>query len=144
MPKIEIALCEDQTIKEITEHNWQVFNEMYEKEPYSFDKYKERIGKEIPIILIAKENNQIIGDMIIFERSNELYLWILAVNKKHRKKGIASSFLKELISIARQKNKTKINTKVYHVSKEMQKFLLKNNFSIKDRREDYSIFELNL
>ncbi|MBI2102723.1 GNAT family N-acetyltransferase [Candidatus Woesearchaeota archaeon] len=117
-------------LKEIVLLNESVFRGMYEHEPYSLDHYTERLLKVKPVIYIAKSGNQIIGDAISFERDGSLYLWILAVSPEFRNRGVASTLFNLMEQHARDNGIGSVSTKVYNVSKEMLRLLLKKGYNI--------------
>ena len=117
-------------LKEIVLLNHSIFEGMYEHEPYSLEQYQERLSTVKPIIYIAKSDNQIVGNAISFEKEGSLYLWILGVSKQFRNQGIGSKLLDLTEQFAKDNGIGSVTTKVYNVSTEMLRLLLKRGYNI--------------
>lgn len=117
-------------LENIVRLNHDIFKGMYENEPYSLDFYREKIKNKTILFLVAKLNNQMVGDSISFERDGSLYIWIMGVAEKHRNIGIASELLNYNEKYARSNKYGSITIKVYNVSKEMLKLLLARGYQV--------------
>ncbi len=86
----------------------EVFNDMdtyTEKQPSS--NYLEKLlNKDSFIALAALKNNNVVGAMVAYElvkfeqERSEFYIYDLAVDKSHRREGIATGLIEELKNIA--------------------------------------------
>lgn len=72
------------------------------------DMLKQGIQSEDGILLIAEENNEIIGLAIGREAAGVCDLRFLGVKKEHRQKGIGTSLLNKLIEVAKERNAHKV------------------------------------
>jgi aminoglycoside 3-N-acetyltransferase I len=84
-------------------------HDSYEAKPPS-DKYLESLlAKEHVIALVAMAGEELLGGLVAyeldkFERARrELYIYDLAVDKKHRRRGIATALIENLRTIAAQR-----------------------------------------
>lgn len=129
-PKIVIENGSMENLEQIVHFNYEIFKGMYEKEPYSLKQYQDKLKGMEPIILIAKEDEELAGDSISFGRDNSFYVWILGVNKKHRGKGIGSSLLDKNEQFAQESGYESISAKVYNVSENMQHLLKQRGYEV--------------
>ncbi len=127
---MEIIQGSIENLEEIVKLNQKIFQGMYENPPYSLEHYKEKLSDKKPLIYLARDNKQIIGNSIAFEKSDSFYIWILGVDKKYRRQGIADNFLQNTEDFARVNGFELVTTKVYEVSNDMQKLLLKRDYKI--------------
>jgi ribosomal protein S18 acetylase RimI-like enzyme len=129
-PKIVIENGNMENLEQIVRFNYEIFDGMYENEPYSLEQYQDKLKGTEPIIFIAKEDDELAGDSISFGRDNSFYIWILGVNKKHRGKGIGSSLLDKNEQFAQENGYESISAKVYNVSVEMQRLLKQRGYEV--------------
>ncbi len=130
--------------------NCEIFKGMYSSAPYSLEYYRRRLIDEAPFICLVKNDKKLIANSIAFEKNNSFYLWILAVDKKYRKQGIASKLLQMNEEMAKEKGLKVVSTKVYKISKEMIQLLTKRGYTERgdissnnlDKNKFY-FFELN-
>lgn len=127
---IELIEGETQRLSDIVMLNYQIFKGMYDWEPYSVEEYQKRLSNTKPIFFLASQEEQLMGDAIIFEKNNSLYLWILGVDASARKKGVASALFEAIETYAREKKYSHITMKVYNVSTDMLRLTLKRGFHI--------------
>ena len=125
---IERGSLED--LEQIVHFNYEIFNGMYEDEPYSLEQYKDKLKDKESVIFISRKNDEITGDSISFGRDNSFYIWILGVNEKHRGEGIGSSLLDKNEQFAQENGYESIFVKVYNVSEEMQKLLNQRGYQV--------------
>ncbi|MBC7981881.1 GNAT family N-acetyltransferase [Candidatus Parcubacteria bacterium] len=119
-------------LSEIVSLNYSVFDGMYDRSPYNLEDYQKKLKNVDPIIYIAEQGGQIIGDSIAFARDNNWYLWIFGVSKNHRRQGIASNLFKLQEKYAKEKGYQKVTMKVYNVSKDMLLVAIKRGYEIAD------------
>lgn len=124
-----------QTLTQLAQFNYHIFDGMYENEPYSPEQYKERLKGKNPIIFIVKKDKNLVADSISFEQDNSFYIWILAVDKNYRGQGIGASLLDKNEKFARENGYKTVSTKVYNVSKEMKRLLKQRNYKIVKRQK---------
>lgn len=130
--KLEIIQTDLISLPDIVALNSVIFATMYEHPPYSLQQYQEKLKNVLPYILIAKNNNQLVGDSIAFERNGGLYLWILGVDASVRRLGIASQLLDLNEKYAVDHHLSSVTVKVYNVSPDMQRLLISRNYLITD------------
>lgn len=125
-----------------------IFEGMYKHKPYTLEDYQKRLKDKKPIIYLVKDNNNFVGYSIAFEQDGQFYLWILGVIKEFRNKGIGNKLINKNKEEAVKNNFKSIFVKVYDVSREMQKLLIKNGFQIEKTNningEFVKFFRLNL
>ena len=127
---VNIQNSDISNLEKIANLNYNIFSGMYENKPYSLDEYKSRLTGKDPIIFIAVEDNQIIGDSIAYKDNDDLYLWILGIDKEYRNLGIGKQLLQKNKEYSQNNNLTLIKVKVYGVSVEMRKLLENNGYRI--------------
>ncbi len=133
---MEIKQVEINRLSEIVEMNKKVFENMYDWPVYELDDYKKRLEGVTPIIFIVEDDGKIVGNCISFEKDNKFYLWILGVLKEYRNQGIASKLFELREQYAREHNYKKIFAKVYNVSEEMLKLMIKRGYKIIEVKEN--------
>jgi len=74
----------------------------------ALDMLKQGIESKDGILLIAEENNEIVGLARGREAAGVCGLGFLGVKKEHRHKGIGTSLLKKLIELAKERNAHKV------------------------------------
>ncbi len=124
-----------QTLTQLAQFNYHIFDGMYKNEPYSLDQYKERLKGKNPIIFTVKKDKKLVANSISFEQDNSFYIWILAVDKNYRGQGIGASLLDKNEKFARENGYKTVSTKVYNVSKEMKRLLKQRNYKIVKRQK---------
>lgn len=117
-------------LPEIVRLNTRIFAGMYETPPYSLEQYQNKISNTDPFILLARDGNTLAGDSISFERDGNYYIWILGVDPKFRKMGIATRLLELNEAKARTLELKNVTVKVYNTSPDMQKLLTARNYQI--------------
>ena len=140
-----------ENLEDIVNFNYDIFERMYQDEPYSLEHYKEKLKDKDKVIFLAKMDDKIIGDSISFKRGNSFYIWILGVDKKYRGKGIGNLLLEKNEKFAKENSYESVSVKVYNVSDSMQSILNKRGYKmikIEENKTDskYNIvwFELKL
>jgi ribosomal protein S18 acetylase RimI-like enzyme len=137
-------------IVELVEMNFRVFDGMYEHPPYSLDEYKKRLEGKSPAVFVAKDGEKIIGDVISFEESGALYLWILAVSPEYRGRGIGGKLIEMTENFAKESGFKKVSAKVYGISEKMLALLSSRGYTVvreikgKNRASDTIFFELKI
>lgn len=127
---IEFVVGNVDELEEIVKINYIIFSGMYERELYSLEVYKQKSSQNKPVIYLAKYDGKIVGDSISFAGKGFFYVWVLGVLKEYRRKGIATKLLGLNEEHARSKNFSLIRIKVYNVSNEMQRLLLKRGYTV--------------
>jgi putative acetyltransferase len=74
----------------------------------ALDMLKQGIESKDGILLIAEENNEIVGLARGREAAGVCSLGLLGVKKEHRHKGIGGSLLSRLVEVAKERNAHKI------------------------------------
>jgi len=115
-------------LQRIQELNQRVFQEFWE-DPYSLQKYFQKLNGKDPLILLVEES-VIIGDLIAFNKQDSFYIWLMAVEKRFRRRGVGSRLLEECESFARQHDFPSLSVKVYNISSAMQRLLIKRKYLI--------------
>lgn len=132
----------------IIELNQKIFNEIF-PQPYGKKEYEQKIKENVPAdIFLAVESEKenpksledtnIIGDLISFKQNENLYIWIMGVEKNYRNRGIGKGLL-NLCEDSAIKSGGKIScvtAKVYNVSPDMQRLLIKQGYIITDFKKD--------
>jgi RimJ/RimL family protein N-acetyltransferase len=121
---------------DIWKFNYAIFKKIFKKEPFSLEKYRERLSDKNPSIRIIKYRGSIIGDSVAYKKGDDLYIWILSIGVKYRNKGLATRLLKLNEKFAKKGKLKSVTVKVYNVSTEMQRLLIKNRY-IPEKIEKY-------
>lgn len=124
-----------QTLTQLAQFNYHIFDGVYENEPYSPEQYKERLKGKNPIIFTVKKDKKLVANSISFEQDNSFYIWILAVDKNYRGQGIGTSLIDKNEKFAKENGYKTVSTKVYNVSKEMKRLLKQRNYKIVKRQK---------
>ena len=103
---------------------WKMFVKKRE-----YKKFIQDLKKSVNI-LIAKKDKKALGLMILRPKMLGLCLWlqILVITKKSRKKGVGSTLLKRAIAIAKKENYKLIFLSTRHNRKGAQRFYAKHGF----------------
>ena len=117
-------------LPEIVEVNHKIFEGMYEWKPYYIDTYQEKFKGVDPVIFVAEKNGEILADSISFDRDNKWYLWIFGVLKEYRGQNIANQLFDLNEKYAREHGYKEITVKVYNVSREMLRLVIKRGYEI--------------
>ncbi|HEV7434362.1 MAG TPA: AAC(3)-I family aminoglycoside N-acetyltransferase [Pseudorhizobium sp.] len=81
----------------------------YELEPPSADYVAGLLAMDHVIALIALQDENVVGGLVAYElpkyerERREIYIYDLAVDEKHRRKGTATALINHLRSIARER-----------------------------------------
>ena len=130
--KYEVSEGSIDQLEQIVTLNYEIFQGMFEKEPYSLAQYQEKLKDKKLKIYVAKINGRIVGDAVSFGRDKALYLWIMGVLKEHRNKGIATQLFEMTEQFARDNEYESVTAKVYNVSSEMLRVLVARGYRIVD------------
>ncbi|HNX10965.1 MAG TPA: GNAT family N-acetyltransferase [bacterium] len=130
MNDIEIILGNREDLDKIVALNQEIFKSLYQTEPYSLQKYQERLSSQEPTIYLVKSQGSLIGNSIAFPREGDLYLWILGVHQDYRHQGVATQLLILNEQEAEKSGYPKVVVKVYNVSKDMLRLLLGRGYHI--------------
>ena len=104
---------------------------------WNYEILKEELTSQNNIYLVAKINDEIVGFAGIKIILDEADLMNIVVKKDYRKKGIASSLLKKLIFIAKEKNLKSINLEVNAKNLSAISLYKKFNFIEIGKRKNY-------
>lgn len=147
----EIIRGDISNLREIVELNSRIFRGMYEKQPFSFEVYSDRLEDKQRYILLVKDGQKLVGDSIAFSKGDSLYVWILGIAAPHRKKGLATRLMELNEELAKSSRLKSVTLKVHNVSSKMQQLLMKRGYAVEgidrsttDSRYDVVHFRLNL
>lgn len=119
-------------IKRVLEIEEESFNDPYPKN-ILIDIYNLGAG-----FLVAQRNNIIVGYIIFWIKSeNEGHIISIAVDKKHRRKGIGTKIVNTAIKILQKYNINKIKLEVRKRNKGAIKFYLNQGFKEKETLKEY-------
>ena len=82
-------------------------SDTYAAKPPSRSYLRKALGRRETIVLVALENNRIIGGLMAYvldkleQERSEIYIYDLAVAQEHRRRGLATALIAELRAIAR-------------------------------------------
>ncbi len=119
-----------ESLAEIVNFNHKIFSGMYPWEPYNLKQYQERLSGEKPRIITARDNGNLVGDIISLNQETQMYIWILGVDEQYREKGIGTQLLKRVETEARINMLDKVTTKVYQISYEMIRLLTTRYYEV--------------
>lgn len=83
--------------------------ETYAEHPPTDQYLRDLLAKKHVIVLVALSNNSVVGGLLAYELEkleqarSEVYIYDLAVDAKHRRKGIATSLIGQLREIAAER-----------------------------------------
>jgi ribosomal protein S18 acetylase RimI-like enzyme len=132
MSHIKYSQSTLERLPEIVSLNHSIFDGMYENPPYSLEDYQIKLHDVKPIIYIAEKDGEIIGDIISFAKDDKWYVWILGVSRDNRQQGVANALLELQEKYAKEHGYNKVTVKVYNISKEMLRLVIKRNYEIED------------
>lgn len=95
--------------------------ETYTEHPPSADYLRGLLSKEHVIALVALSRSSVIGGLVAYELDKleqarrEIYIYDLAVDAKHRRKGIATSLIRRLREISVKRNASVIYVQADYV-----------------------------
>lgn len=79
---------------------------------WNYNNIKSEINKSDSFVLVAKENNKVIGFASIWKAIDVMHLMDIVVAKNHRRKHIASILMKEIINISLKNNINELTLEV--------------------------------
>ena len=129
MQNIKIERGNKEDLKAIVELNHRIFKPIYLWEPYSREQYETRLSDVEAHILLAKDEDRLIGDAIAFEREGEFYCWIMAVHQRYRRQGVGKEFITKIDEEAKSRGMP-VSAKVYSSSPEMSKLLFMREYGL--------------
>ena len=148
---VDIERSSIKELQRIVELNKQIFDGMYEEEPYHLEVYEAKLKDLDSVIFVARKGERIIGDSISFPRSREFYIWILGVNTEARKQGIGTRLIELNERYARKHDFESVGVKVYDTSPDMKRLLSGRGYLItrvdvseNDPKYNANHFRLNL
>lgn len=112
--------------------NEKIFAGLYASAPYTLQDYRKRLEGVSPAIFVAEEEGEIVGNAIAFQKEGALYLWVLGVDPRYRKRGIAEHLYQMCEDRAREIGCKKVTVKIYNVSQDMIRLALKRGYIIVD------------
>ncbi len=135
-------------LRDIVALNQKIFSSLYPWPPYSLEQYEAKLTSVAPTIFIAEENDQLVADSIAFAQNDNFYLWILGVDEKFRRQGVASKLFALNEQAARELGCKNLTIKIYSVSPEMTRLALKRGYLItsteKTEDQNYEVKMLEL
>lgn len=114
----------------IVRANSNIFDDVYDVEPYTLKDYKNRLSRVEPYILVAYDGQKIAGDSIAFAEEHAWNIWVLGVDPTYRRRGIATRLFQMNEEYARENGYKTITTKVYQASDNMLKLVKKLGYSV--------------
>lgn len=90
---------------------------------------KRKIKRDPKSILIAEENNQIIGCVFIVEDGWNAFIWRLSVRKNNRKKGIGLILMKKAEELIKKRGIKEASIFVNSKNNSLKKWYQKQNYS---------------
>lgn len=131
-----MIILKEFTIKEVSlEEAIKVYPKIEEwdrPEAGTLEYCSNKIGNTQNLILGAYVNNEIIGYLIAYEKNNSFYCWVVAVDKRYRRKGILTEMMNTFESFAKKLGYNKVTLKTLNNKREMLSYLVKNNWNFSD------------
>lgn len=90
---------------------------------------RNRIDNLESIILGAYVDDEIIGYLIGYEKEDNFYCWLAAVDKRYRRNGILTKMMNIFEKRAKNLGYNKISLKTLNNKREMLSYLVKNNWN---------------
>lgn len=90
---------------------------------------RNRIDNLESIILGAYVDDEIIGYLIGYEKEDNFYCWLAAVDKRYRRNGILTKMMNIFEERAKNLGYNKISLKTLNNKREMLSYLVKNNWN---------------
>lgn len=98
---------------------------------------KNELNTKFSTIYVAESNQEIVAYSVIWNVVDEIQLNKIAVDKKHRKKGIAKELINYIIKISKNNNYKKILLEVNENNLPAVKLYESLNFKITGKRKKY-------
>ena len=92
--KMEIRFLEEKDLEEVSKLEAACFSE-----PWSLEDFRDILTNKDRIMLVAIEDNKIVGEIVLTDLLGEGDISNVAVNPDYRKKHIASKLLEKIIKI---------------------------------------------
>ncbi len=122
-----------------SEHLEQVYE--IEKEcfshPWSLQSLESELNNDTSYFLVATENDEVIGYIGISVVIDEGYIFNVAVKENHRKKGVATALVNELVTYGKKNNFYFITLEVRESNEKAKSLYSKFGFVKVGERKDY-------
>ena len=101
---------------------------MYEENWDNEKNLNEKIGRNPGSILVAEENGKVVGNILVIEEGWGAWLFRLAVNESHRKKGIGTMLLQSAEKLVKQRGIKEVALLVEAEKKQLKDFYRKRGY----------------
>ena len=105
--------------------------------PWSKQSLEEELNNETSLFLVAKEENEVIGYIGMSIVIDEGYIFNVAVSAKHRKKGIGSALIQELVTYGKKNNFSFLTLEVRESNENARSLYSKFGFIKVGERKNY-------
>ena len=123
------------------EHLHEVFQieESSFSTPWSFEALSKELtdNKNAHYFVAVNSAGALLGYAGLWHVVNEGHITNIAVAAEHRKKGVGSALVRQLIAFAREKQMTALTLEVRYNNAAAQKLYLSHGFTIEGRRKQY-------
>lgn len=110
-------------LKEMLQEN-KLYDEVWEDR----ESLKRKIERDPQSILIAEEDEKIIGSVFIVEDGWNAFIWRLCVKKSHQKKGIGKLLMKRAEEIANERGVKETSLFIDPENKNLKEWYQKQNY----------------
>ena len=105
--------------------------------PWSLQSLESELNNDTSYFLVATENDEVIGYIGMSVVIDEGYIFNVAVNVKHRKKGVATALVNELVTYGKKNNFYFITLEVRESNEKAKSLYSKFGFVKVGERKDY-------
>ena len=105
--------------------------------PWSLQSLESELNNDTSYFLVATENDEVFGYIGMSVVIDEGYIFNVAVNVKHRKKGVATALVNELVTYGKKNNFYFITLEVRESNEKAKSLYSKFGFVKVGERKDY-------
>ena len=105
--------------------------------PWSLQSLESELNNDTSYFLVATEKDEVIGYIGMSVVIDEGYIFNVAVNVKHRKKGVATALVNELVTYGKKNNFYFITLEVRESNEKAKSLYSKFGFVKVGERKDY-------
>ena len=105
--------------------------------PWSLQSLESELNNDTSYFLVATENDEVIGYIGMSVVIDEGYIFNVAVNVNHRKKGVATALVNELVTYGKKNNFYFITLEVRESNEKAKSLYSKFGFVKVGERKDY-------